>query len=69
MTAASSVGGRLSVVNVTVPASLVHRRATEEEQATWTAWQRAVNTCMYCQTAYKAWSGAAYVCEHHHEGC
>ena len=56
------------VVDPTIPASLADRRATDREQADWTPAQRAANTCMHCRTAYKTGSGAAYVCEHHHEG-
>lgn len=56
------------VVDPTIPASLAHRQATDREQDEWTEVQRVANTCMHCKTPYKTGSGAAYVCEQHHEG-
>lgn len=47
---------------------LEHRRATDREQAAWSEKSAAANTCRWCKTAYRAGSGAAWVCEHWHEG-
>jgi hypothetical protein len=48
--------------------NLAHRRATDQEQARWSEHARVINTCRWCKTAYRAGSGAAWVCEHWHEG-
>jgi hypothetical protein len=57
-----------AVVRATVAPGLERRRASDEEQASWTEEQRKVYSCMHCKTAYKPGSGAAWVCEHWHEG-
>lgn len=47
---------------------LEHRRATDREQAEWSDRAAAANTCCWCKVAYRTGSGAAWVCEHWHEG-
>jgi hypothetical protein len=54
------------VTKATPLVSLANRRATPEEQAKWSERDFEVNCCQYCKTAYKAGSGANWVCEHHH---
>ena len=71
MTAGAQVGpfGRKpAVVHASIPPSLASRQASDYEQASWTEEERAVHSCMHCKTPYKKGSGAAWVCEHHHEG-
>ncbi|EMD29625.1 hypothetical protein [Amycolatopsis azurea] len=56
------------VVRTSIPPHLAHRQASDEEQAGWTKEQLKVYSCMHCNTAYKPGSGAAWICEHWHEG-
>lgn len=54
------------VTKATPAPGLVHRRATEQEQARMNERDFLINTCQYCKTVYRPGSGGAYVCEHYH---
>lgn len=56
------------VVRSSILPSLASRRASDYEQAQWTEEERRLHSCMHCKTAYKPGSGAAWSCEHWHEG-
>ena len=57
-----------AVVTKATPApSLVKRRVTAAEIASWTPHQLVIRACIHCHTKYRD-AGGAWVCEHYHEG-